>query len=74
CARKRKACGGGTMDAGSLVVAVLGVGAGLATAVLAVATVWFVRGWRFRILRYRLRRLMRRDRPGTALRSRWQRA
>jgi hypothetical protein len=62
------------MDAGSLMVAVLGVGAGLAMAVLAVATVWFVRGWRFRVLRYRWRRFMRRNRPGTALRSRWERA
>ncbi|MBC7339221.1 MAG: hypothetical protein H5U04_05100 [Firmicutes bacterium] len=60
------------MDAGSLMAAVLGVGAGVAMAVLAVATVWFVRGWRFRILRYRLRRLIRRARPGTGLRSRWQ--
>lgn len=60
------------MDAGSLVVAVLGVGAGVAMAVVAVATVWFLRGWRFRLLRYRLSRFIRRARPGTGLRSHWQ--
>ncbi len=60
------------MDAGSLMVVVLGVGAGLAAAVLAVAALWFLRGWRFRIFRYRLRRLVRRQRQGRSLRSRWQ--
>jgi len=71
---ERKACGGGAMDGGPLVVAVLAAGAGLGVAVLVVAAVWFVRGWRFRLLRYRVRRFVRGRRYGASPDSRWERA
>jgi amino acid permease len=48
------------MDGGSLLMAVAAVGVGVVVGVITVAAVWFARGWRFRLLRYRARSLLRR--------------